>query len=100
MRDVEIGTPLFEPPIVVSDAACRSVGVCIGQVFRPGIESVYKQAAAVAPLDADRRAVIAIVTEIRVQLDRAELWIRLEVLVVPADVVESGVIRRHIQRKY
>ncbi len=100
MRHVEIRARLFETAVVISDAARRAIGVRIREVFRPRVESVDEQAAAVAPLHPDRCAVVSVVTEIGVKLDRSELRKRLEVLVVPANVVERSVVRSDIEGQY
>src|SRR4051794_32027311 len=93
MRDVEIRTPLLETAIVVRYAARRSIRVRIREIFRPRVESIDEQAAAVTALHANRRAMVRVVPEIGVQLDRSELGKRFEVLVVPADIVERGIVR-------
>src|SRR5262249_40360891 len=93
MRDIEIRAALFQIPVVIGDAARRSVRVRIREVFRPGIESVDKQTSAITFFHANRRAVISVMAEIGVKLDRAKLWVGLEILVIPPDVVQCGVIR-------
>src|SRR5262245_42573180 len=99
VRYVEVRSRFFETPVVIRSAGRhRAVRVSVRQILGPGVEPVYEQAVAVTPFYPDGGAVVGVVPEVRIELNLAELGIRLKILHVPADVVERGVIGGDVQR--
>ena len=80
MLQIVSGEALFEPPVVVVDAAHSAFAFIVRKCLLEGIEGVQDETAGVALLHPDRAGMISVVPVVRNQVDRSELGERLIVL--------------------